>query len=174
MRPDTSPGHLPGYGHKNEIGGLKARCHFVDWWPEAMDRAFSPQTVSMSEFLGLYLRLEWGRADGPRTNSSHSSSVEPFKAWAVGPQTNRACGPVRTGSQRGGQSGSMILTGLQRSNRTGSAAGFCQAKEYVRSGFLSVDVRKFFAFAILLVKGGTNPPLNGINENLWNKLLQTV
>ena len=133
-----------------------------------------PSTHSNIRILWRCHRLEWGRADGPRTNSSHSSSVEPFKAWAVGPQTNRACGPVRTGSQRGGQSGSMILPGLQCSNRTGSAAGFCQAKEYVRSGFLSVDVRKFFAFAILLVKGGTNPPLNGINENLWNKLLQTV
>ena len=63
-----------------------------------MDRAFSPQTVSMSEFLGLYPRLEWGRADGPRTNSSHSSSVEPFKAWGVGPQTNRGCGTWTNGA----------------------------------------------------------------------------
>ena len=52
MRPDTSPGHLPGYGHKNEIGGLKARCHFVDWWPEAVDRAFSPPPIPTSESYG--------------------------------------------------------------------------------------------------------------------------
>ena len=60
-------------------GGLKARFHFRFPWPGPMDRAFSPRTVSMSQFLGLYPRLGLcaplvlGRVQPPGLSKGHRS-----------------------------------------------------------------------------------------------------